>query len=256
MKCVILAGGYGTRLSEETNLKPKPMVEIGGRPILWHIMKIYAHHNIKEFIVLCGYKSEIIKEYFFNYHVKNSDLEIDLKQNKVSFLNKFKEDWKITLLETGTNTMTGGRLRFIKPLLEEGEQFCMTYGDGVGNIDIKKLINFHKKNKKLATVTLVQPFGRWGKVKTKKNSITEFSEKPKGDGAWVSGGFFVLNKNALSTLKNSGDVWEKEHLSNLASKGQLSGYKHNGFWKAMDTLNDKNFLENEWRNKPKWKIWK
>ncbi len=256
MKCVILAGGYGTRLSEETYLKPKPMVEVGGRPILWHIMKIYAHYNIKEFIVLCGYKSEIIKEYFFNYHIKNSDLEIDLKKNKISFLSKFKEDWKITLLETGTKTMTGGRLRFVKPLLEEGEQFCMTYGDGVGNIDIKKLISFHKKSKKLATVTLVQPFGRWGQVKTKKNSITQFSEKPKGDGAWVSGGFFVLNKNALKTLKNSHDIWEKEHLSNLASKGQLGGYKHNGFWKAMDTLNDRNFLENEWKTKPKWKIWK
>lgn len=256
MKCVILAGGTGTRLTEETTVKPKPMVEIGGMPIIWHIMKIYSHYGIKEFIVLCGYKGEIIKNYFINYNMKFLDLKIETSKNKIRFLNKIKDNWKITFLETGKNSMTGGRLKFVKKLLKKNETFCMTYGDGVSNINIQNLIKFHKRHKKLATVSLVQPFGRWGKVKIKKDQVYDFNEKPKGDGSWVSGGFFVLQKEALSILKNKDDVWELEPINNLVKKKQLVGYKHTGFWKAMDTINDRNYLEKMWEDKPLWKIWK
>ena len=256
MKLVILAGGRGTRISEESQLKPKPMIEIGGKPILWHIMKFYSSYGINEFIVCCGYKGQHIKRYFADYYLNNSDMEFDLNNNKYKIIKETKERWKVLTIDTGQNSMTGGRLARIKKYLKPNETFFLTYGDGVGTVDIKKLLSFHKKNKKLATMTIVKPPGRFGVVKLKKNLITSFVEKPSGDGSWINGGFFVLEKKALDLVNKDSDVWEKKPLEVLAKKSQLSAFRHNGFWKAMDTLKDKIDLDELWnKKKAPWKVW-
>tara|TARA_A100001011_G_C14319305_1_gene849656 strand:- start:4982 stop:5752 length:771 start_codon:yes stop_codon:yes gene_type:complete len=256
MKLVILAGGIGTRISEESQLKPKPMIEIGGRPIIWHIMKIYSYYGINEFIICCGYKGEQIKRYFADYYLNNSDVEFDLVKNNYKTIKKSKENWKVMTIDTGEKSMTGGRLARIKKFLKSNETFFMTYGDGVGSVDIKKLLSFHKKNKKLATMTIVKPPGRFGMVKFKNNLVKNFVEKPSGDGSWINGGFFVLNKKALDFVKKDNDIWERKPLETLAKKNQLSAYKHNGFWKAMDTLRDKIVLDELWlKKKAPWKVW-
>lgn len=245
MKVVILAGGLGTRLSEETIIKPKPIVNIGGRPIIWHIMKIFSYYGYNEFIICCGYKGYLIKEYFLNFTKYNSNLEIDLSKDKISLLNEKKEKFKILLIDTGDSTMTGGRLKKIRKYLDKDQDFLMTYGDGVANIDLYKLIKYHKKHKKKATVTIVQPKGRYGSVKLdkKSNMVQNFIEKPKGDKNWINGGFFVLNEKVIDYVKNDKDIWERKPLENLAKNNQLAAYKHKGFWKAMDTLNDKKELD-------------
>lgn len=244
MKAVILAGGLGTRISEETVDKPKPSVEIGGKPIIWHIMKTYSHHGINNFIICCGYKGSYLKNYFLNYLENNSDIQINFKNNEISILKKATEDWNVTLVDTGKDTMTGGRIKRIQKYINNDENFCLTYGDGVSDIDIKKLIKFHKKHKKFATVTAVQPTGRYGALSVEKSLVKSFVEKPRGDNNWINGGFFVLNKNIFKEIKNDHEIWERRPLQNLAKKKQLMAYKHKGFWKAMDTLNDKNYLEN------------
>ena len=258
MKVVILAGGLGTRLSEETIIKPKPIVNIGGRPIIWHIMKIFSHYGYNEFIICCGYKGYLIKEYFLNFTKYNSNLEIDLSKDKISLLNKKKEKFKILLIDTGDSTMTGGRLKKIRKYLDKDQDFFMTYGDGVANIDLIKLIKYHKKHKKKATVTIVQPKGRYGSVKLdkKSNMVQNFIEKPKGDKNWINGGFFVLNEKVIDYIKNDKDIWERKPLENLAKNNQLAAYKHQGFWKAMDTLNDKKELDQLIKKKKApWMTW-
>ena len=245
MKVVILAGGLGTRLSEETHLKPKPMVEIGGKPIIWHIMKHYSYHGINDFIICCGYKGELLKEYFSNFGIYSSDITIDLKKNKLTYHKNNFEKWKITLIDTGSETQTGGRIKRVQKYLKD--TFCLTYGDGLSNVNITESIQFHKKNKKLATITVVQPAGRFGSINLKKNVVTNFVEKPKGDGGWINGGFFVLNKKILNYIDGDETVWEKRPLTKLSKKGQLLGYKHTGFWYPMDTIRDKEHLENLWR---------
>ncbi|ACN99039.1 glucose-1-phosphate cytidylyltransferase [Sulfurihydrogenibium azorense Az-Fu1] len=255
MKVVILAGGFGTRLSEETDIKPKPMVEIGGKPILWHIMKIYSSYGFNDFIICLGYKGYIIKEFFANYFLYTSDVTIDLKDNKIEVHSVKAEPWKVTLVDTGLNTMTGGRIKRIKPFVEN-QTFMLTYGDGVGNIDIKKLLEFHKSHGKYATLTAVQPSGRFGALHLEGDKVKEFEEKPKGDGAWVNGGFFVLEPQIFDYIEGDETIWEKEPLENLAKDGQLMAYKHTGFWKPMDTLRDKRELELLWQSgNPPWKIW-
>ncbi len=257
MKVVILAGGLGTRISEESHLRPKPLIEIGGKPILWHIMKIFSTYNLNEFIICCGYKQNLIKQYFKDYFINNSDLKIDLKNNKVVILNKPKEKWKLTLVNTGLNTNTGGRLLRIKKFIKPGENFCFTYGDGVAKIDIKKLIQFHKNNKKMATLTAVKPSGRYGIINlSSKNLVNKFVEKPSGDNNWINGGFFVLNYKVFKFLKNDKDIWEQGPLQRISKLKNLSAYKLNSFWKAMDTKNDREYLENLWQNNSApWKIW-
>lgn len=255
MKVVILAGGFGTRLSEETDIKPKPMVEIGGKPILWHIMKIYSSYGFNDFIICLGYKGYIIKEFFANYFLHTSDVTIDLKDNKIEVHSVKAEPWKVTLVDTGLNTMTGGRIKRIKPFVEN-QTFMLTYGDGVGNIDIKKLLEFHKSHGKYATLTAVQPSGRFSALHLEGDKVKEFEEKPKGDGAWVNGGFFVLEPQIFDYIEGDETIWEKEPLENLAKDGQLMAYKHTGFWKPMDTLRDKRELELLWQSgNPPWKIW-
>jgi glucose-1-phosphate cytidylyltransferase len=255
LKVVILAGGFGTRLSEETDIKPKPMVEIGGKPILWHIMKIYSSYGFNDFIICLGYKGYIIKEFFANYFLHTSDVTIDLKDNKIEVHSVKAEPWKVTLVDTGLNTMTGGRIKRIKPFVEN-QTFMLTYGDGVGNIDIKKLLEFHKSHGKYATLTAVQPSGRFGALHLEGDKVKEFEEKPKGDGAWVNGGFFVLEPQIFDYIEGDETIWEKEPLENLAKDGQLMAYKHTGFWKPMDTLRDKRELELLWQSgNPPWKIW-
>jgi glucose-1-phosphate cytidylyltransferase len=257
MKAVILAGGLGTRLSEETSIKPKPMVEIGGKPILWHIMKIYSHHGINEFIICCGYKGYIIKEYFANYFLHQSDVTFDMSLNEMKIHKKRVEPWKITLVDTGEHTMTGGRVKRIKNFINDGEDFCLTYGDGLANIDIKKLIDFHQKHRKLATVTSVYPPGRFGAVEIKESQVVSFIEKPYGEGGFINGGFFVLNSKALNYIEGDNTIWEKEPLNNLAIDGELMAFKHKEFWQPMDTLREKNYLENLWDSgKAPWKLWK
>ena len=257
MKAVILAGGLGSRISEESLIRPKPMVEIGGKPILWHIMKIYSHYGINDFIICCGYKSEMIKDFFVNYNTRNSDFTIDIKKQNIKILKINKEAWKVTLVDTGKDSMTGGRINRIKKYLNKNEDFCLTYGDGVSNIDIKKLINFHKKHKKPATMTVVLPPGRFGMVKLdRKNIVKSFVEKPSGDGSWINGGFFVLNSKILNLVNKDSDIWEKKPIETLAKENKLMAYKHNGFWKAMDTLKDKTVLEEMWQSNPPWKTWK
>ena len=257
MKVVILAGGFGTRLSEETYLKPKPMVEIGGKPILWHIMKIYSAFGFNEFIICLGYKGYMIKEYFSSYFLHQSDVTIDIKSNKIEVHNNVCEPWKVTLVDTGLNTMTGGRIKRIKNYVKN-ETFMVTYGDGMGNIDLKKLLYFHKNHGKYATLTAVQPLGRFGALEINtKDEITNFQEKPKGDKAWINGGFFVLEPQIFDYIKGDETIWEREPLEKLAKDGQLAAYKHKGFWMCMDTLRDKKELETLWNSgNPPWKIWK
>ena len=256
MKAVILAGGLGTRLSEETHLKPKPMVEIGGKPIIWHILKIYSFYGINEFIVCCGYKGHLIKEYFSNYFLHTNDITIDISKNKIEALSQNSEQWKITLVDTGENTLTGGRLKRVSDYLDEDESFCFTYGDGVSNIDIKELISFHKNEGRIATLTAVQPPSRFGQIAFHRGKVLSFEEKPKGDNIWINGGFFVLNKKVINFIESDQSIWEEEPLENLAKSGQLSAFHHAGFWQPMDTLKDKMLLEELWiKGKAPWKIW-
>lgn len=255
MKVVILAGGLGTRLSEETVLKPKPMVEIGGKPILWHIMKIYSHYGFNEFVICLGYKGYLIKEYFTNYFLHQSDVTIDLKNNKTEIHNSSSEAWMVTLVNTGENSMTGGRILKIKEYLNN-ETFMMTYGDGVADIDIIQLLKHHKTSRQIATITAAQPSGRFGALKIENEFVTMFREKPDGDGNWVNAGFFVLEPEVFNYLKDETTVFEKEPLQNLACEKQLKAYHHKGFWMPMDKLSDKIDLENLWSTgKAKWKIW-
>ncbi len=258
MKVVILAGGLGTRLSEETDLKPKPMVEIGGKPILWHIMKTYSHYGFNEFVICCGYKSYMIKEYFANYFLHQADVTIDLQLNKLDVHFSHAEPWKITLVETGLNTMTGGRIKRIEKYVNN-ETFMLTYGDGIGDVNISELIKFHKKHKKTATVTVVQPSGRFGAIQFDEKEevkVFAFQEKPKGDNSWINGGFFVLEPKIFDFIEGDSTIWERKPLETIAKDGQLVAYKHYGFWKPMDTLREKNELEELWDSgKAKWKLW-
>ncbi|MEO1374209.1 MAG: glucose-1-phosphate cytidylyltransferase [Cyanobacteria bacterium J06635_10] len=257
MKAVILAGGLGTRLSEETSVRPKPMVEIGGKPILWHIMKIYSAHGINEFIICCGYKGYVIKEYFANYFLHMSDVTFDMRFNQMNVHSGYAEPWRVTLVDTGDNTLTGGRLKRVKEHVGN-ETFCFTYGDGVSNVNVTKLIEFHKQQQSLATLSAVQPPGRFGAIVLgqEQTKITSFREKPEGDNAWINGGFFVLEPQVIDFVEGDSTVWEKEPLEKLADMEQLSAYKHDGFWQPMDTLRDKNYLENLWKsNEAPWKVW-
>ncbi len=256
MKAVILAGGRGTRLSEETSVRPKPMVEIGGWPILWHIMKIYAAHGVTDFVVCLGYKGWQIKEYFLNYRLHASDLSIDLASGRVEVLRPSAEPWRIALVDTGEDSMTGGRLKRIAPYLAGDELFCMTFGDGVADIDITESIAFHRREGRLATVTGTQPPGRFGAINHQGSRVTGFQEKPRGDGGWINGGFFVLSPKVGDFIEGDSTVWEKEPMANLATAGQLSVFLHDGFWHPMDTLRDKRYLEDLWSsNKAPWKKW-
>ena len=257
MKVVILAGGEGTRLSEETVVKPKPLVEIGGKPILWHIMKIYSAYGLNDFIICCGYKGYMIKEFFANYFLQMSDVSFDVKANKMTVLQNNVEPWKVTLIDTGEKTMTGGRIRRVKEYLDN-ETFYLTYGDGVSDINIKELTDFHRSQNALATMTAVQPPGRFGAFDLHEGEarIKSFREKPKGDGAWVNGGFFVLEPQVVDYVSDDMTVWEQEPLQNLARDGKLTAFRHVSFWQSMDTLRDKNYLEGLWSTgKAPWKIW-
>jgi len=255
MKCVILAGGLGTRLAEETGLRPKPMIEIGGRPILWHIMKIYSAHDVNDFVICLGYKGYLIKEYFANYFLHMSDVTFDMANNRMEVHQKNVEPWRVTLVDTGDETMTGGRLRRVRNYLGTGD-FCFTYGDGVSNVDITALIAFHGKQKTLATVTATRPPGRFGSLDVSGNLITAFQEKPQGDGSWINGGFFVLSPKVLEYIEGDDTIWERQPMERLARDKQLSAYAHSGFWQPMDTLRDKNLLEAHWQSgKAPWKIW-
>ena len=257
MKCIIFAGGLGTRISEETDLKPKPMIEIGGKPILWHIMKIYSTHGINDFIICCGYKGYLIKEYFSNYFLHHSDVTFDISKNSLKIHENTSEPWKVTLVDTGEKTMTGGRLKRVRKYVNEEESFCLTYGDGLGNIDISALLAVHKKNNKLATLTATKPPGRYGVLKFgSENYISQFQEKPDGDGSWINGGFFVLKPDVIDLIDDDDSVWEEGPLKVLAKKNQLVAYKHHNFWHPMDTLRDKVMLNNLWNSgKAPWKIW-
>lgn len=256
MKLVILAGGLGSRLSEETSLKPKPMVEIGGKPILWHIMKIYSHHGIKDFIICCGYKGYVIKEYFQKYFLHNSDVTFNLQSNNMTVHNQRAEPWSVTLVDTGEFTMTGGRLRRVADYVCDDEAFCFTYGDGVGDVNISQLIKFHKDHGKEATLTATYPPGRFGALDIQNDQIIQFNEKPKGDGSMVNGGFFVLSPKVLDRVAGDSTTWEQEPLNNLAKDGQLMAFRHQGFWQPMDTLRDKHKLEDLWQSgSAPWKIW-
>jgi glucose-1-phosphate cytidylyltransferase len=255
MKVVLLAGGLGTRLSEETSLKPKPMVEIGGKPILWHIMKIYSAHGFHEFVICAGYKGYLIKEYFANYFLHMSDVTFDMSDNSMEIHEKRTEPWKVTIVDTGDESMTGGRIKRIQPYINN-ETFMMTYGDGVGDVDIKGLVEFHRKNRKMATLTSVQPSGRFGALQIDGNSVTSFHEKPNGDGAWINGGFFVLEPDVFEFIEGDHSTWEQEPLKQLAIGDHLCAFKHSGFWQPMDTLRDKQLLEDLWDvGKAPWKIW-
>ena len=258
MKAVVLAGGYGTRLSEETAVRPKPMVEIGDQPILWHIMKIYSAYDVNDFIICCGYKGSVIKQYFADYYLRRSDVTFDLRNNRTEIHQNGAEPWRVTLVDTGDGTMTGGRIKRVKDYIGD-ETFCLTYGDGVSNIDIGALIAFHRSQNTLATLTAVQPPGRFGafRLAEEQTKVSGFREKPRGDGAWVNGGFFVLEPGIMDYVEGDTTVWEQEPLHNLARDGQLSAYRHYGFWHPMDTLRDKNVLEQLWNTvSPPWKVWK
>jgi glucose-1-phosphate cytidylyltransferase len=256
MKVVLLAGGLGTRLSEETISRPKPMVEIGGSPILWHIMKIYASHGFNEFVICLGYKGYVIKEYFANYFLHQSDVTFDMKENKMEIHNSQAEPWKVTLVDTGFDTMTGGRVKRVQKYLNN-EPFLLTYGDGVGSINIREVVDFHRQSNKFLTVTAVQPSGRFGALDiTDNHTVSSFMEKPKGDGAWINGGFFVCQPEVLDYISGDSTIFEKEPLENIASNGQMTAFKHSGFWKPMDTLRDKQELENLWASgEAPWKNW-
>ncbi len=256
MKIVILAGGIGTRLSEETELKPKPMVTIGGKPILWHIMKIYSSYGFNEFIICCGHKGYVIKEYFANYYMHLSDVTFDMVNNKMEVLENYAEPWRVTLIDTGEDTMTGGRLKRIYPYVKDEELFCFTYGDGVGNINIKKLIEFHQKSGTLCTLTASLLPGRFGALTIDGSHVRSFSEKPKGDEGLINGGFFVASPKILNYIDNDDSTWEKEPLENLARDGELSAYQHTGYWQPMDTIRDKKHLEELWdTGQGPWKTW-
>ena len=254
MKAVILAGGQGTRISEETYLKPKPMIEIGGKPILWHILKTYSAYNINEFIICLGYKGYLIKEYFANYNLHESNLTIDIQKNSIEIHENKAEPWKITLIDTGEKSMTGGRIKRISKYLDD--TFCLTYGDGLADVNISETISFHKKAGTLATLTAVQPPGKFGAITIKNNKVTTFEEKPKGDSGWVNGGFFVLEPQVIDYIKGDDIMFEREPLQQLTKENQLSAYHHNGFWHPMDTLRDKNMLEEAWsKGSAPWKVW-
>jgi len=256
MKAVLLAGGLGTRISEETHLKPKPMIEIGGKPILWHIMKLYSAHGVNDFVICCGYKGYIIKEYFANYFLHMSDVTFDMASNKMEVHQRNAEPWRVTLVDTGDDTLTGGRLKRVAPYIKNEEAFCFTYGDGVSDVDIAKSLVFHKQHGKLATITAVQPPGRYGAIERTNNQVTGFAEKPRGDGGLINGGFFVLSPKVLDLIEGDQTSWESEPLSQLAAEGEMMAFEHQGFWQPMDTLRDKNQLEELWDSgKAPWKIW-
>lgn len=256
MKCVILAGGLGTRISEETSVRPKPMVEVGGKPLLWHIMKMYSAHGINDFIVCCGYKGYVIKEYFANYFLHMSDVTFDMTNNEMKVHQRYAEPWKVTLVDTGENTLTGGRLKRVQAYVEQEDTFCFTYGDGVADIDISAEIKFHQQHGKWATVTAVQPPGRYGALQTEGKQVEGFTEKPRSDGGRINGGFFVLSPKCLALLSGDRDSWEGQPLTKLARDGQLMAFEHNGFWQPMDTLREKNQLEELWASgKAPWKMW-
>lgn len=255
MKAIILAGGLGTRISEESHLRPKPMIEIGGKPILWHIMKMYSHYGINEFVICLGYKGYFIKEYFANYFLHMCDVTFDMQHNEMEVHQKYVEPWRVTLVETGEDTLTGGRLRRVKDYIGN-ESFCFTYGDGVSDVDIGALVEFHRNNGKKATVTAIQPPGRYGALNIGDAAVTSFQEKPAGDGAWINGGFFVLEPSVLDLIDGDETSWESTPLVHLASNDELAAYKHQGFWQAMDTLRDKNHLESLWNSgEAPWKVW-
>jgi glucose-1-phosphate cytidylyltransferase len=256
MKVVILAGGLGTRISEETHLKPKPMIEIGGKPILWHIMKIYSAHGISDFVICCGYRGYVIKEYFANYFLHTSDVTFDMKTNSMEVHHKTAEPWRVTVVDTGETTATGGRLKRVAPYIANEELFCFTYGDGVADIDITDQMKFHKAHGRLATVTAVLPPGRYGALDISNERVTGFIEKPRGDGAAVNGGFFVLSPKVIGDIAGDATSWEGGPLEVLARRGELMAYRHQGYWQPMDTLRDKNHLEEAWANgKAPWKVW-
>ena len=256
MKAVILAGGLGTRLAEETNERPKPMVEIGGKPIIWHIMKIFSSYGINEFIVCCGYKGYYIKEYFNNFFLRNADVEFDLKSNNTRVTKDNREDWKVTCVDTGEETLTGGRLKRVKEYLDPNETFMFTYGDGLSDVNIDELIKFHRKNEKMATVTAVRPPQRFGVLQiSKNNDVSRFAEKPTDDQTWINGGYFVLEPEVIDFIDGDLVSWEKEPVERICSKGELKAFKHTGFWQPMDTLSEKNYLESLYLTNPPWKKW-
>ncbi|MFZ3018962.1 MAG: glucose-1-phosphate cytidylyltransferase [Gallionella sp.] len=257
MKAVILAGGLGSRISEETSSRPKPMVEIGGKPILWHIMKIYSAHGVNDFIICCGYKGYVIKEYFANYFLHMSDVTIDMERNAMEVHHRHAEPWRVTLVDTGEDTMTGGRLKRVADYVKDEEAFCFTYGDGVGDVNITELIAFHKAQKVKATLTATIPPGRFGALDMSGNKVNSFREKPRGDDAMINGGFFVLSPQVIDYIGDDKSIWEREPLERLAEEGELAAFHHNGFWQPMDTLRDKNNLEELWQSgKAPWKVWK
>jgi glucose-1-phosphate cytidylyltransferase len=257
MKAVILAGGLGTRILEESHLRPKPMIEIGGKPILWHIMKIYSHHGVNEFVICLGYKGYVIKEYFANYFLHMSDVTFDMEKNRMEVHQQNAEPWRVTLVDTGANTMTGGRLKRVKNYLTPGEPFCFTYGDGVADIDITQEIAFHKAHGRLATVAAVQPPGRYGALLRDGDAVRGFKEKPQGDGGWINGGFFVLQPKVIDFIADDATSWESEPMTTLSAENQLRAFEHKGFWQPMDTLREKTVLEELWQSdQAPWKAWK
>jgi len=256
MKAVILAGGLGTRISEETHLRPKPMIEIGGRPMLWHIMKLYSAHGINDFVICCGYKGYVIKEYFANYFLHMSDVTFDMANNQMEVHRRKAEPWRVTLVDTGENTMTGGRLKRVQEYVQNEDAFCFTYGDGLSNVDITASIEFHRSHGKQATITAVLPPGRYGALMRNGTSVQGFTEKPRGESGWINGGFFVLSPKTLKLIDDDSSTWEGKPLETLAHSGQLQTFEHTGFWQAMDTLREKNLLEDLWNNNDApWKIW-
>ncbi|GLO12637.1 glucose-1-phosphate cytidylyltransferase [Pseudomonas putida] len=255
MKAVILAGGLGTRISEESHLRPKPMIEIGGKPIIWHIMKIYSHYGINDFVICLGYKGYVIKEYFANYFLHMSDVTFDMSENQMHIHNRHAEPWRVTLVDTGENTATGGRLKRVRDYVGD-ETFCLTYGDGVADVDLPALIDFHNRHGKLATVTAVQPPGRYGALDVRGEQVHGFQEKPLGDGGWINGGFFVLEPGVFDYIEGDATTWEYEPMRALAQDGQLMTHVHRGFWQAMDTLRDRSYLEERWKaDEAQWRIW-
>jgi len=256
MKAVILAGGLGTRISEETHLKPKPMVEIGGKPILWHILKMYSAHGVNEFVICCGYRGYVIKEYFANYFLHMSDVTFDMAANRMEVHERHAEPWRVTLVDTGEETQTGGRLRRVSDYVKNDESFCFTYGDGVSDCDISATIDFHHQHGKLATVTAVRPPGRFGAIRMKNAAVSSFNEKPRGDGGLINGGFFVLSPKVLDRIQGDQDAWESSPMQSLAQDGELMAWEHRGFWQPMDTLREKNLLEDLWQQgQAPWKVW-
>jgi glucose-1-phosphate cytidylyltransferase len=256
MKAVILAGGLGTRITEETVTKPKPMIDVGGKPILWHILKMYSHHGVHDFIICCGYKGYVIKEYFANYFLHMSDVTFDMENNRMEVHQRNAEPWRVTLVDTGDETMTGGRIKRIAPYIKDEHAFCLTYGDGVSDVDISAVKDFHHKQKVKATLTAVLPPGRFGALDIREDKVQSFKEKPKGDGALINGGFFVLSPEVLDLIEGDSTIWEREPLEALAHQGQLAAYQHDGFWQPMDTLRDQLHLERLWATgKAPWKVW-